>query len=159
MNYYARLGKQFFISLCWVLIAIIYFSRFYKTDEKAILIIYAFLFVIYFSRAIRLLYFAVLKRPIFSANESYIFDHYEYIKYYWDDIEEVVFDENDRVEIKLYEPGKYLRKIISPLWRLRAFIIYKLSRKASIYNIDLNLLIINKGENQLFRETLNNLSV
>lgn len=90
-----------------------------------------------------------------TANESFIFDHYENIKYYWDDIEEA--DSVGRsLQIHLFEPQKYFKEIKSPFYRFFSKLNYKLFKAKSIYTIDLSMLDTDKGE---LLNTLNDFSI
>lgn len=93
-----------------------------------------------------------------TINESYIFDHFENIQYYWNDIEEVVTT-NAALDIRLYKPAKYFPKIRNPFWRVITKIKYNRFNAKSLYKIDLNMLDIKKGENEKFLQILNEYSL
>jgi hypothetical protein len=156
MTYYARLDKQFFARSILLAAYIKFYSR-YPHELFWPIMVTLFAALVLPGIVIQL-YLVLFKKPIFTANETFIFDHYAQIKYYWDDIEQVIYRPDEFLEIKLNEPKKYLRKLPNPIWRLRAFFVCYVLRRKFRYTINLDLLDIKKGENNLFINTLNQLS-
>jgi hypothetical protein len=158
MTYYAKLGRAFFNQLFWLTYAaswiIIKLHKFGYWDLVFVLLALMTLPVV-----IMLGYFKLFKRPIFKANEAYIFDCYNNIKYYWDEIEEVIPTADDFLQIKLYEPEKHLNKIKNPFQRFFREIGYRIFKKKPTYRINLAIIDIKKGENKNFLDMLDDYSV
>lgn len=112
--------------------------------------------ILYGFYTIQYLYIKLGKRPVLTINEAYIFDDLSNIKYYWNDISEVV-ETNDYLSIHLYQPTKYLYKIYNPLRWLVAVVTLGFFEKSSPYDIRLHMLDIpNRIE---FLEALNKFSI
>ena len=79
------------------------------------------------------------------------------MKYYWEDVKDIVAGEDELLHIHLSEPQKYVNKI--PLYRLFSLIKYKMFKTDPDFSIDMNLIDIKKGEHKLFLEKLNECSL
>jgi hypothetical protein len=113
MQYNIRLGKYFFITTCWTFVAAINLWRYcYNVSNAEIyhtlstLIIYSLLMGFFLPPFLKQLYLFFLRPPVFIANESYVFDCYEGIKYYWVDIEYIEYTKDEQLEIKLKKPAQ-----------------------------------------------------
>jgi len=157
MTYYLKFGKIFYNQLFWFSYAIIWIvkdsNRFSYWD-----LIFVFLGAITFPRLVILTYFKLLKKPVLIANDLYIFDCYKNIKYYWEDIDEIIATD-DYLQITLCNPVKYLNKIGNPFFRLVAIVKYRFFKTKSLFSINLNILGIEKGKNKEFLDTLNDYSL
>ncbi len=110
-----------------------------------------------FFKFCRLTYFGISKNPVFTANNEFMFDHVENIKYSWEDIREIEAAE-DSLTIYLFEPEKYLEKIENPLYKFSIGFKLAMSEKPA-YKINLDLLNIPAGKHDEFIQNLNKLSM
>jgi hypothetical protein len=157
MTYYAKFGKVFYNRLIWLAYAVVWivkeFDRLTYSD-----LVFVALGVVTFPTVIKVIYFNLFKKPIFIANAVYIFDCYNNVKYYWDDIK-VADYKDDFLTIYLFLPEKYIKKTKNPFyWLLKVVQLY-IFRQKSLYSINLNLLNIPLGKNAEFIRGLNELSM
>lgn len=161
MVYYAKFDKQFYIAAVYLTLCVLISVRIY-TDHKTYDYYWLIPGILYWSllsrRVFSILYLKLFKKPIFTANEYYVFDHFENIKYYWDDIDEIVAEENLLV-VQLDDPAKYYSEIKVPFLKFKAFLKHKVFRRKLTYYIDLDLIDIKKGKHKMFVDTLNDLSI
>jgi hypothetical protein len=160
ITYNFKWGKtmlsQSAFQIVMLLLALVYF----KTNIISYIIGWFWIFLVgavALPRFIKCFYFAIKKKPVLTADEFFIFDQFENIKYYWDDIDEIVPFEH-YLQIKLYKPERYIDKIKNPFYRSLKQIGYTVFRRTPSYSIDLNIVAIEKEENQKFLDTLNKLS-
>jgi hypothetical protein len=104
---------------------------------------------------IRLLYIWSKKDPVLTANQDYIFDRLNDRKYYWEDIESIVY-KNDYLKVILNKSPKHS---VRPYNRFIRFMVKVFSRnpqKMMLYYVYINVLDTNRDE---FLETFNNFSI
>lgn len=158
MIYYARLNQRFYIAVVWLLIPILNLVRQYQ--HGAYDYIWLILGILLWSLLARTVFFTLylklLKKPIFTANEYYVFDHFDSIKYFGDDIDELVGD-GDLLVVQLNAPAKYYGEIKIPYLKFVAFVKHKVFKRKLTYCINLDLIDIKKGKHKLFMDTLNDL--
>jgi hypothetical protein len=162
MRYYLRFGKAFRLSLLLLLYPGAYIAIYYSRHKPEkmdylLIVLYSYLLVsIILPRIFKFIYFIIRKRPVLTANETFIFDHYRNIKYDWDDIKEIIATDN-YLEIDLYQPEKYYLKIINPFFKVKIKLLSYLFKRKSFFKID--ILDIKKGENKNFLDSLNEFSM
>src|SRR5580704_16321734 len=97
MDYELRFRSRFFAQLMLIpLYSWIFIFRPYQHHEYVWLIIGLIFTPIVLSsfRPITLIKLIIYKKPVLTVNQSYVFDHFQNIQYYWDDIEEAVQTDN-----------------------------------------------------------------
>ncbi|MCR8556665.1 hypothetical protein KXD93_03385 [Mucilaginibacter sp. BJC16-A38] len=114
------------------------------------------LFSVYLRPVLTIFFLKVLKQPILTANDTYVFDHFERMKYYWEDIDEIVADD-EKLQVQLHDPRKYVNQI--PYYRLIDLLKYKVFKIKPDFSIDMHLIKIKKGEHKLFLEKLDECSI
>jgi len=161
ITYGLKWGRNFWSWLFGMLVGLIaiIFNLFGHYKDYVIGSIYLFLIIIIvLPRLNKLCYFWIKKKPTLSVNESFIFDQYDDVKYYWKDIAEIIASE-DLLQIKLYEPEKYIDKVKNPFRRFIKQIWYKHFNKNPSYSINLDMVDIKEEERKKFIDTLNALSL
>lgn len=161
MAYFARFSQTSFVSALWMLTSLLNVNRHFDYRTRTgfeWVFFFIFFWSLFLPQLLTVLYFVLLKKPIFTANELYIYDHYEGIKYYWEDIEEIVAD-LDNIEVKLIDPVSYLKNRKRLFSKFRAMIKYYIFNSKPKFIIDTQFIIIKKGEHKLFIDALNNLSI
>lgn len=103
-----------------------------------------------FSKLYIVIKLVLKKEPLLEANEIWLYDHVSGRKFYWDDIEEAI-TYKDILEVKIYEPSKYLS---APKGLLRRF-FYKEKRK-EVFRIDLSVI---KANSENLTNALNDFSI
>ncbi|MDP9076014.1 MAG: hypothetical protein M3O71_01195 [Bacteroidota bacterium] len=160
MTYYTKLTQWFYSEILFLAFPILYEVKSYHQTGK--FDFYGFLvtlliWCVFLRPVLTIFFLKVLKRPILTANDTFIFDHYEGFKYYWKDIEEIVEEDGKILYVHLYEPRKYVNQI--PFYRLREFVKYKVFKIKPNFSIDMTLIKIKKGEHKLFLEKLDDCSL
>jgi hypothetical protein len=156
MTYYVKLGKYFFIQLFWLIYSSIWVYKGYKFIYWDL--IFATFAVIVIPKILSAVYLKLFKKPAITVNEDYIFDHYKIMKYYWEDIDEVIASDA-MLDIRLKEPQKYFKKIKNPFRIIFILLKYKVFKNQSLFTIDVQLLDIEKGKNKAFLDKLDELSI
>ena len=113
-------------------------------------IIWLLLTVITFSRTYTVIKLALKKEPLLEANEIWLYDYVSGRKFYWDDIEEVISD-NNVLEVKIHNSSQYLSAPKNLFRRL----FYKKKSK-EVFKIDLRYL---KANLENLTTTLNQFSI
>jgi hypothetical protein len=93
----------------------------------------------------RLIFLSVLKKPILTINERYLYDHNCKIRYWWKDIEEI-YEKRGFLFIGLYCPKDYLDKIDEPIVRFVANLRFKLNRTKTLFFIHLETVEVDPNE-------------
>ena|SRR6185437_1699544 len=161
ITYNFKWGRTFLVNLSWQLLLglLIFLNSSSRNGNQIIAYIYLFLLIaLILPRLIKFFYFGIRKKLVLTVNKSFIFDHYENIKYYWDDIHEVIAS-GDYLLIKLYEPEKYLNKFDNPVRRFLKKAGYQLFKIKPSYSINLDIIDIRKEELKKFLDTLNAFSI
>ena len=104
--------------------------------------------------------FYVINKPMLTINESYIFDHYNDRKYYWNDIEDmIVTGPCDLLQIYFYEPKIYPRTITNPIEKFLPSIIKRKPKRNDSYFIDLSMVTFRWDKYDQFVDALNDYSI
>jgi hypothetical protein len=159
MTYYSKFTQRFYNGVIWLILPILYAVKSYHQTGKFDLfwILMTLLFWCGHLRPVLTIFFLkVLNRPILTANDNFVFDHYQGVKYYWEDIDEIVAD-YETLHVQLNEPRKYINQI--PYYRLIDSLKYRLFKIKPDFSIDMYLIKIKKGENKLFLEKLDECSL
>ncbi|NHA03205.1 hypothetical protein G7092_05345 [Mucilaginibacter sp. HC2] len=156
MKYYFRLSKNllgtFGIVLVYLSIAIIQILRksdhFYYYVGPILCLMLIYLFVNNYKSVM----LGLRKKPLLEANETYVFDGVNNIKYYWIDIDVIDADEDNRtLYIKVNDPAKYLKFFSNFYIR---YLYY--SKRKERFNINLSCV---KADMKNLITTLNNYSI
>jgi hypothetical protein len=109
-------------------------------------------------RLIKFFYFWIGSKPVLTANRSFIFDQFKNIKYYWNDIDEIVVT-GEYMVVKLYQPEKYLNKVKNPVQRYFKKRRYNRFHKKLYYSINLDIVGVKAADYSRFLNTLNEFSL
>jgi hypothetical protein len=161
VSYNFKWGRSFVWNLSWQLFFGFFIILNPAGHNRDNILVYIYLFLLItlvLPWLIKFFYFGIRKKLVLTVNGSFIFDHYENIKYYWDDVEEVIAS-GDYLHIKLYEPEKYLDKCQNPFRRFLKKKVYQLFKIKPSYGINLDIINIKKDEQKKFLDTLNAFSM
>jgi hypothetical protein len=109
-------------------------------------------------QVIKFFYFWIGNKPVLTANRSFIFDQFKNIKYYWNDIDEIVVT-GEYMAVKLYHPEKYLDEVRNPVQRFFKKWRYNRFHKKPNYGINMDIISVRAEEYNNFLNTLNQFSI
>jgi len=127
-------------------------------DYYLILFFLIMLSITVLPKTIRFLYFWIAGRTVLTANRSFIYDQFKNIKYYWNDIDEVVVT-GDYMAVKLYHPEKYLDEVKNLIQRSFKKMRYDYFHKKPSYSINLDIVDVKAEDYQKFLNDLNAFSI
>jgi len=156
MTYYLKFGRYFFLILTQFIISIVWIIKDYIKDYHIWPWFWPTIALIFGFYLVKFLYKKLFNKPALVINELYILDNVNNVKYYWDDINEVI-ETDDFLYIYLYDPKKYLSKINNPVRRIGPVISLYFFKKRTPYQIGLHTIKIN--DRKEFLELLNNYSI
>ena len=139
MEFKIKQSSTFAMNICLIILALgMAVFCFFVKNELFHYTYILWLFIAALRLAVYKNYFLLIfrNRPVLEANEIYIFDLANNIKYYWEDIDEI-YEDNAYLYLKLYNPNKYLEKIRNPLKR---FII---GVSGALFKINIDMVNIN----------------
>lgn len=110
------------------------------------------------AKTVKFVYFWIAHKPVLTANRSFIFDQFQNIKYYWNDVDEIVIT-GEYMVVTLYHPEKYLDEIKNPVQRFFKKWRYERFRKKPSYSINLDIVGVKADEYNSFLNTLNEFSI
>lgn len=158
LSYQFKWGSKTIWNLIWlVVMAAGNVLSIVLNKDYFLIFILLFLFAVILPQTIKFFYFWISKKPVFTANRSFIYDHFNNIKYYWVDINELVVA-NEYMAVKLYHPENYLDNVKNPFRRVIRKLMYNLFHINPRYGINMDIIDVPAEENQNFLNNLDTFS-
>lgn len=163
MKYYFKLSRNLLYKSIGVLICTLFFAchilwrpKYGKSEIDSFYYygtaVWSIALIVHIINNYKLIIKALKKEPLFEANETYVFDSVSNVKYYWNDIEAIDANEEDRVlYINVNDPAKYLSFFSNFYNRYHYY-----SKRKKRFNLDLDCV---KADMKNLITVLNNYSI